>query len=407
MNVVINHIALNNFVKKSGTNKPLSLDPNELLSHHLMIVGATGNGKSTSLLSLVESLQQSQQTSIIFDATGEYSQIPHAITYTLGEDANLDFAELGANDIGNILGIKNDHLIPKLAMAIESLKIQKNVIKNNGTYIKINKKLTTFDQEQQKLSVFGRDYDATLLMTQVIQEFAVPFGDSRANYDLLGQEIDHEAVRSQWGDLLSGQSRVRQPTLNRVFNMHHNHTVPRVTQTDIFYILKLFSERRSQQRTLVIDVSQLKTGSDVSRLVLSLLLKKLLAIRMASTIRFPITIFLDEAHRYMPENEQQLNDTGLFKILREGRKYGIYSVVSTQSPLDIPAQLSGQFGSALIHQLNHPDELQQIVSLENIVDYHNLSVGQAILKMYRNPNTMLVDVTKPATKHDTASPKFR
>ena len=172
---------------------------------------------------------------LFFDATGEYSQIPHAITYTLGEDANLDFAELGANDIGNILGIKNDHLIPKLAMAIESLKIQKNVIKNNGTYIKINKKLTTFDQEQQKLSVFGRDYDATLLMTQVIQEFAVPFGDSRANYDLLGQEIDHEAVRSQWGDLLSGQSRVRQPTLNRVFNMHHNHTVPRVTQTDIFY----------------------------------------------------------------------------------------------------------------------------------------------------------------------------
>ena len=105
--------------------------------------------------------------------------------------------------------------------------------------------------------------------------------------------------------------------------------------------------------------------------------------------------------------KQQLNDTGLFKILREGRKYGIYSVVSTQSPLDIPAQLSGQFGSVLIHQLNHPDELQQIVSLENIVDYHNLSVGQAILKMYRNPNTMLVDVTKPTTKHDTASPKFR
>lgn len=404
---MVNHSALNDFVTKSGTNEPVSLDPNDLLSHHLMIVGATGNGKSTSLLSLVESLQQLQQTSIIFDATGEYRHIPNAITYTLGEDANLDFSELIAHDAAHILGINSDHLIQKIATAIESLRIQKNVIKNDGTYIKINKKLTTFNQEQQELSVFGYDYDATLLMSQVIQEFAVPFGDAKANYDLLGQEIDHAAVRAHWGELLSGQSRVGQAALNRVFNMHHHTNVPRATQTDIFYILKLFSESRSQKRTLVIDVSQLKTGSAVSRLVLSLLLKKLLAIRTASTARFPITIFLDEAHRYMPDNQAQLNDTGLFKILREGRKYGIYSVVSTQSPLDIPTQLSGQFGSVLIHQLNNPDELQQIGTLKNMTAYRHLAVGQAILKMYRNPHTMLVNVVNPTTKHDTASPKFR
>lgn len=405
---MVNHMTLNHFVTKSETNEALALDPNALLAHHLMIVGATGNGKSTSLLSLVESLQQVQQTTIIFDATGEYSQIPHAITYTLGENANLDFSEIDAHDVANILGIYSDRLIQKVAMAIESLRIQKNIIKNTGTYIKINKRLTTFDQEQQQLSVFGYDYDATLLMSQMIQEFAVPFGDSKANYELLGQEIDYTAVRSQWGELLSGQSRVGNPTLNRVFNMHHHtHDVPRATQTDIFYILRLFSEHRSQQRTLVIDVSQLKAGSSVSRLVLSLLLKKLLLIRMASASRFPITIFLDEAHRYMPENQEQLNDTGLFKILREGRKYGIYSVVSTQSPLDMPAQISGQFGSLLVHQLNNPDELQQIGVLNNEIDYHHLVVGQAALKKYQDSDTMLVNVVNPTTKHDTASPEFR
>ena len=407
MSVVVKHMVLDNFVKKSGTDDLLSLDPNDLLSHHLMIVGATGNGKSTSLLSLVESLQQLQQTSIIFDATGEYSQIPHAMTYTLGEDANLDFAELAAYDVAHILGINSDHLMPKIAMAIESLRIQKNVIKQNGTYIKVNKKLTAFNQEQQKLSVFGSDYDATLLMSQVIQEFAVPYGDAKANYELLGQEINHAAIRSQWHELLSGQSRVGNPTLNRVFNMHHNQDDHQATQIDLFYILKLFSERRSQQRTLVIDVSQLKTGSAVSRLVLSLLLKKLLAIRTASISRFPITIFLDEAHRYMPDNQAQLNDTGLFKILREGRKYGIYSVVSTQSPLDIPAQLSGQFGSVLVHQLNNTDELQQIVTLNNMANYGHLAVGQAILKMDRHPDSILVDVVNPTTTHDTASPEFK
>jgi len=109
----------------------------------------------------------------------------------------------------------------------------------------------------------------------------------------------------------------------------------------------------------------------------------------------------------MPESQEQLNDTGLFKILREGRKYGIYSVVSTQSPLDMPAQISGQFGSLLVHQLNNPDELQQIGVLNNGIDYHHLAVGQAALKKYQDSDTMLVNVVNPTTKHDTASPEFR
>lgn len=50
-------------------------DIHPLVAHHLLVVGQTGSGKTTSTLSLLDQLQRTNYTTIIFDPTGEYSKL--------------------------------------------------------------------------------------------------------------------------------------------------------------------------------------------------------------------------------------------------------------------------------------------------------------------------------------------
>ncbi|MGR8808402.1 helicase HerA domain-containing protein [Leuconostoc citreum] len=40
---------IDHFAEALDASQPLSIDANSLLAHHLLITGATGSGKSTSL----------------------------------------------------------------------------------------------------------------------------------------------------------------------------------------------------------------------------------------------------------------------------------------------------------------------------------------------------------------------
>lgn len=70
-----------------------------LTDQHLLVVGQTGSGKTTTALALLDQLQQTDQTAIVFDPTGEYARLPHAVTYRLGDNAYL---EAGRLDLGEL-----------------------------------------------------------------------------------------------------------------------------------------------------------------------------------------------------------------------------------------------------------------------------------------------------------------
>lgn len=398
---------IDNFAKNTIADEQINIDANALLAHHLLITGATGSGKSTSLLKLVESLQSKQQATIILDPTGEYHDLAHSVQYKLGQNANLDFSHFSAKEIADLLGDAKGTLVKQIEAAMTSLKIQKNVIQQPGLYQKVNQSQEVFQQQQTALKMFGTDYDANLLLDQVIQEFVVPLSDDRADYSLLGQVLDYPNIKAHWLTLLAMKQALQSPNLQYIFNRHDHH-VAKQTQTDLFYILKLFSEHQGQL-TLVIDISALMVQGSQSRLILSILLRHLLVLRATSAYRFPITLFLDESHRFIPAEHENLTESGLFKLIREGRKYGLYVALSTQSPLDLPAQLRGQFGSILIHQLNDPEELNCLVTpkVDDLLQYQRLQPGQCMLQLNGKRDMLHVNIMQPKTYHATASPLFK
>ena len=110
-----------------------------LTARHLLVIGQTGSGKTTTILALLNELQQTDQTAIILDPTGEYAQLPNAVIYQLGTNAYLEAGRLDAGELQEALGLalppRLDH---QLSQAVNALRIQRNLLQQAGHLKKIN-----------------------------------------------------------------------------------------------------------------------------------------------------------------------------------------------------------------------------------------------------------------------------
>lgn len=305
-----------------------------ILARHLLIVGQTGSGKTTTTLSLLNYLQHRNQTTIVLDPTGEYAQLPNAITYKLGVNAYLEAGSLSANELQEVLQLTSSQdFQDKLNQAITALRIQHNLVEKDKAYIKCGQKIQNYQHYLEQLGNWAVDYDLSQLVNQLIEEFIIPFADDRADYHLLGQQYDRLAINHNWGMLTTLRERIDSEMFKTVFDTVSH---PGSFKTELSFILKMFLTQRSTHRTLVIDLSLLKRYEDSQRALISFLMKKILNMRFQAPQQLPVNIVIDEAHRYLPQDQKKLPDNGIFQALREGRKLHLKVTLTTQSRLICP-----------------------------------------------------------------------
>ena len=357
-----------------------------LTARHLLVVGQTGSGKTTTTLALLNELQQTDQTAIILDPTGEYAQLPNAVTYRLGANAYLEAGRLDAGELQEVLGLalppRLDH---QLSRAINALRIQRNLLQQAGPLKKINRPLAQYQTLLNQLSPWARDYDVTLLPQQLVEEAAIPFADDRADYSLCGQVYDREQINRDWGLLTELRNRLAGPAFRELFDTQSH---PGVAKTELGFVLKMFLRHRSSHRTLVIDLSLLRRYERQQGALISYLLKQVDQSQRA------VKIVIDEAHRYLPTTEQELSRNGIFQLLREGRKVNLQLILTTQSPLDLPARLRSQFAQAVVHRLSNQGELAALPVATELNTTGTLAVGEALLLAVGAPS-QVVRVQKP------------
>lgn len=153
--------------------------------------------------------------------------------------------------------------------------------------------------------------------------------------------------------------------------------------TELNFVLKIFLNQSSEHKTLVIDLSLLKRYENSQRLVISILLKQILNYRLHHYQTLSAKIVIDEAHRYLP-SEEQLFQNGIFQMAREGRKFNLSLILTTQSPLDLLSRLRSQFANLIIHQLVDQEETAAL----GVANYHEvtqLKVGKAFIKVDNHP----------------------
>lgn len=293
----------------TSTGKQLR-DVCQLVAHHLLVVGQTGSGKTTSTLLLLDQLQHANYTTIILDPTGEYSTLPNSVTYRLGKNAYLEAGQLTARQLREALRIQVSPMLQdKLAQAVDALRIQQNIRQSTKPYVKLNVPIAVHQKQLAKLSDWSRSFAPQNLANQLIEEFVIPFADERADYSLLGQQYDRSTINREWNSIATIRQRLASEAFRLLFDPEPH---PGVFKTELNFVIKMFLEHRSSHRTLVIDLAALKQHEESQRVVISLLLKNLLAVRLQKPNDFPVNIVLDEAHRYLPTDERQLADNGIF-----------------------------------------------------------------------------------------------
>ena len=78
----------------------------------------------------------------------------------------------------------------------------------------------------------------------------------------------------------------------------------------------------------------------------------------------PVHIILDEAHRYIKKDTEYLLKENIFeKIAREGRKFSMYLIVSSQRPSELSQTVLSQCGNYIIHRIQNEVDMNYIYSV--------------------------------------------
>lgn len=155
-----------------------------------------------------------------------------------------------------------------------------------------------------------------------------------------------------------------------------NEYIPKET-----YIRDLFTTRRGEKAQIVnfnlnyVDERFAKTLTKIySKLFLDY------AISLESRGGFPLQIILEEAHRYV-QNDDDVRNIGynIFdRITKEGRKYGVVLGLITQRPSELSNTALSQCSNYIVLRMFHPEDLKIIKSMTHSIAEEDIEKLKAL-----------------------------
>ena len=252
------------------------------------------------------------------------------------------------------------------------------------------------EQSNNKL----REYASTLKLR--MQSY---FNDERIASPLLlkHEEIIENGLAKFLAFVLGDFYKVFTPEDNDLFSEYYKKLLPTL------------KEGKTNQIT-IIDMSLLpyEVLETITGLVGRLILE--FSSRIEPRGSFPMVIVLEEAQNYIPEinrkDRTSISKKIFERIAREGRKYGISLIVSSQRPSELSKTVLSQCNSFVIHRLQNPEDqkyVRQLVSAANedilaqlpiLPQQHAIIMGDAV----RTPVQVRLNNANP--KPDSENPKF-
>jgi hypothetical protein len=192
------------------------------------------------------------------------------------------------------------------------------------------------------------------------------------------------------------------------------------------YINKLSKQSIKSNKSLIIfDLSLIPSEilQNVTALLGRIILEFLQRIDKTSIYKkknlrskFPIVLVLEEAHNYIPELIQtesgQVSKEVFERIAREGRKYGLSLIVSSQRPSELSKTVLSQCNSFIVHRIQNPEDQAYIKKLLPSISQDLLNqlpvLAQGVALVFgdcvRAP--MQVDITMPDPTPKSDDPKY-
>lgn len=150
------------------------------------------------------------------------------------------------------------------------------------------------------------------------------------------------------------------------------------------YLKNLFGieEKSNNHQLIIIDSSEI--GSDILELLTSTVSRMIFDYRKRlngeNRIKRPIHLILDEAHRYIKKDAEYILKENIFeRIAREGRKFALYLLVSSQRPSELSSTVLSQCGNYIIHRIQNDLDMKYIYSvLPYYSDDYSIKIKQSV-----------------------------
>jgi len=405
----------------------IPVDGNKFFNKHLAVVGSTGAGKSNAIARIVQNAISEKSGNfvlnnshvIIFDIHSEYaSAFPGANLIGI-EKLNLPYWLLNSEELEEILLDTGERDNYNQSSVFRNL-VTENKRRHNPTAIQVFYDSPLKFDVREVLNALYNIKNETLNSKDISRSMIVDAsykladGKTEAGHGLLLSEeerlgrffekrLEFHPTKSQSitkGDYADGtldkfftrfESKVAQERLNFLFG-------PAAAEATLEGTLKaLIGYGEKNANVTVVDLSGVPfevlsiTVSLISRLLFEYgYYYKVLRSKQGEKINndAPILLVYEEAHKYVPNSEltkYRASKLSIERIAKEGRKYGVTLLLSSQRPSEISETIFSQCSNFIAMRLTNPTD-QDYVSrllpdtLGNLSKkLPTLSAGEALL----------------------------
>ena len=147
------------------------------------------------------------------------------------------------------------------------------------------------------------------------------------------------------------------------------------------YIRDLFTTRRGEKAQIInfnLNYVDERFAKTLTKIYSKLLLDY--SITLESRGGFPLQIILEEAHRYV-QNDDDVRNIGynIFdRITKEGRKYGVVLGLITQRPSELSNTALSQCSNYIVLRMFHPEDLKIIKSMTHSIAEEDIEKLKAL-----------------------------
>ncbi|MGQ1787489.1 ATP-binding protein [Saccharicrinis sp. GN24d3] len=334
--------------------------------------------------------QVDSDTTKMTAAKGAITQIKK--TYT---DFNGEIDEELHNDLMNFLETCNDLCLISFGSNNDSLShALPNFIKGETD------KFVSVSPRRERGNIVGYDtevidtHDETVFK-QIDEILAIQTDSERLrpgeyfDYNFLQTAVDIVLLEEE----ARGNGRIREFTstvLSRLDYFLHNPDCDfmrdnsTVFKDSIEYLENHLATKLDNDSDQLVLIDSSEVGNDVLELMTSVVSRMIFEFRKSKRgddrRKSPVHLILDEAHRYIKKDADYILKENIFeRIAREGRKFSLYLLISSQRPSELSSTVLSQCGNYIIHRIQNEVDMKYIYSvLPYYSDDYSTKIKQAV-----------------------------
>ena len=384
----------------------IGIDGNKFFSKHIAVVGSTGSGKSCAVAKIIQEIKtlESEQTLnnshvIIFDIHGEYKKaFPNANHLSIEDKTlNLPYWLMNSEELEDMFIESNESNSHNQVSQFKHAVIQNKKKHNKNIQITYDSPVY-FSIKEVYNYIYNRNIE---VISKLVGEENKPKLVDKTLVDDIGKYFDEKL--SFVASSIAAAEKASNGTFNGEFNRFLSRLETKLNDERLNFLLHtvdkngkyyntenlqdivqqfLGYEKNNSQNITVVDLSSLPfevvsiVVSIISRIVFDFAYYSTRVAEQHKTNETPFMLVYEEAHKYIPKNEEsRYKNTRLSveRIAKEGRKYGVSAMIVSQRPSEISSTVFSQCNNFVVMRLNNPDDQSYVTRLlpEAVASYGN------------------------------------